>query len=103
MDADVGELLDEVPVVYQPAAGGLYNLVGMFDETYEEQGVAQSFLDNQGPSVMLRGTEVEKLPIDPQDDDPTLVIEGASYQVRKRVNDGPTGRGIRLHLHKVSA
>jgi hypothetical protein len=103
MDADVGETLGEVPVEYQPGAGGSFALVGMFDRSYEEQGIGQSRLDNRGPSVLFRGTEVAKLPVSPEEDDPTLFIGGESYQVRKRVNDGPTGRGVRLMLHRIGA
>lgn len=103
LDIDVGESLGEVPVEYRTSAGGSYSLVGMFDRSYEEQGVGQSNLDNRGPSVFLRGTEVAKLPTRPEEDDPDLIIDGDTYQVHQRKNDGPAGRGVRLFLHQVSA
>jgi hypothetical protein len=101
LDADVGEVLGEVAVVYQPEAGGSFNLAGMFDRDYVSQSPYESTMDNRGPSVFLRGTEVAKLPTDPRNDSPTLTISGQGYQVISTVNDGPTGRGRRLTLSEV--
>jgi len=101
MDADVGDVLDEQAVTYDPLAGGSVALVGMFDRDYVLQSPFESSLDNRGPSVFIRGTEVEKLALDPREDNPTLTIAAQAYQVKSVLNDGPTGRGRRLMLSEV--
>lgn len=101
LDDVVGQVLDEVAVTYQPAAGGSYGLAGMFDRDYVEQSPYESALDNRGPSVFLAGAQIELLPVDPRHDRPTLSISGQLYQVIKVINDGPTGRGRRLFLSEV--
>ena len=101
MDADVGAVLGEVDVTYEPEAGGSVPLVGMFDRDYVSQSPFEATVDNRGPSVFLRGTEVEKLAIDPRLDNPVLTITGQTYQSRAVTNDGPTGRGRRLMLSEV--
>lgn len=101
MDADVGATLGEVPVTYQPEAGGSVLLVGMFDRDYVRQNPFDAAVDNRGPSVFLRGTEVEKLAIDPRLDNPVLTITGQTYQSRAVTSDGPTGRARRIWVSEV--
>jgi hypothetical protein len=101
MDADVGETLGEVPVTYNPEAGGSVPLVGMFDRSHVPQSPFEAAVDNRGPSVFLRGTEIAKLPVDPRLERPTLIIDGQTFQPRAVTNDGPTGRGRRLMLSEV--
>lgn len=103
MDIDVGASLGEVSVSYQPTAGPPVELLGMFDREYVELGNAQARVDSRGPSLFLRATEVAKLVVDPRQEDGQVTIDGQLYQVRKRVNDGPAGRGVRLHLHRIGA
>lgn len=102
LDADVGESLGEVAVEYRPSAGGSFDLVGMYDRTYVMQGAGESMLDEQGPSVFLRGTEAEKLPVRPENDEQTLVIDGQEFSAWKRTNDSTTGRGVRLWIQEIN-
>ncbi len=101
MDADVGGVLGEVPVTYEPEAGGSVLLVGMFDRDYVPQSPFDAAVDNRGPSVFLRGTEIAKLPVDPRLERPILIIDGQTFQPRAVTNDGPIGRGRRLLLSEV--
>ena len=101
MDRDVGEVLGEVPVEYQPEAGGSVLLVGIFDRDYVPQNPFEATVDNRGPSVFLRGTEIAKLPMDPRLERPTVIVDGQTYQPRAVTNDGPTGRARRLFLSEV--
>lgn len=84
-------------VVYRPAIGNgdPVTVTGMFDANYllverDETGVEQ-----RGPAVFLR---LEDLPTHPDEDDPTLTILGADYDVRERRPDGLGGILLLLHL-----
>lgn len=98
-DRAAQKLLGGVAVVYQPAAGAMVTVTGIFDDQYRlmtgeggEAGVEQVM-----PAVVLR---LEDLPVDPDDDDPTLTIGGIAYSVRERQRDD-TGGAIRLLLRRA--
>ena len=70
--------LGGVPVTYQPAAGAPVEVTGIFDAQYEiAKGTPEAGVGVLSPVVFLR---LEDLPVDPEDDDPTLTIGGVDYR-----------------------
>lgn len=71
--------LGGVPVIYQPAAGAAVEATGIFDAQYEiAKGAPEAGVGVLGPAVFLR---LEDLPVDPEDDEPTLTIGGVGYRM----------------------
>ncbi len=97
VDRAVQGHLGGVTVTYQPKVGAPVEVVGMFDEAFvlidRQAGVEQVT-----PSVVVR---LEDLPVHPDDDEPTLTINGTPYKVRERQTDGSVGGSIRLLLHRA--
>jgi hypothetical protein len=83
------------PVIYQPAVGAAVEVVGIFDPVYVlVKGDPEAGVETLGPTVFLR---LEDLPVDPEDDDPTLTIRGVTYRrVVERLPDGFGGIALAL-------
>lgn len=88
--------LGGMPVIYQPAVGSAVQVSGVFDEQYVlAKGSAHAGVGTIGPAVFLR---LEDLPVDPEDDEPTLTIGGLAYRVTARERDGIGGIVLPLRL-----
>lgn len=87
------ERLGGVEVLYQPDVGDPVSIEGIFDSNSVLVDQDETGTEIRGPAVFLR---LEDLPADPDEDDPTLTIEGKDYGVRGRERDGLGG--IRLFL-----
>lgn len=91
MDAfgDKDESGEPVQMTYAPAVGAPVPVTGIFDEQYVlAKGSADAGVETIGPAVFLR---LEDLPVDPEDDEPTLTIRGDDYRVTERRPDGMGG------------
>jgi hypothetical protein len=76
-------------VTYAPAEGGPVEVTGIFDAVYVlASGNAEAGVETTGPAVFLR---LEDLPVDPEDDEPTLTIRGVAYRVTERRPDSMGG------------
>lgn len=95
-DAAVLEHLGGVPVIYQPEVGDPVEVEGIFDENYTLTEAGENGVENIGPAVSLR---LDALPVDPEDDEPTITIGGRLYRVRERQPDSVRGM-IVLLLHR---
>jgi hypothetical protein len=84
-------------ITYQPAVGPAVPVKGIFGEPYLlEQSDLAAGVEATAPTVFLK---LDALPIDPEFDDPTLVIGGVTYRVVERM---PAGLGsIMLRLRKA--
>lgn len=83
-------------IVYQPAVGAAVNVTGIFEARFLlAQGDAQTGVETFGPAVFLR---LEDLPVDPENDDPTLTIAGSPYRVVERIRDDMGGIVLALRL-----
>lgn len=96
IDRAAQERLGGVAVIYQPAIGAPVSITGMFDDPYvSAQGDAHAGVEAVGPSVSLR---LEDLPVDPEQDEPTLIIGGIVYRIVERQPDGVGGVVLKLRL-----
>lgn len=85
-------------VTYAPTVGPPVPVTGVFDEQYVlANASAHAGVEALGPAVFFR---LEDLPVDPENDDPTLTIRGLHYRVVERPRDGMGG--ILLHLRLVT-
>lgn len=95
VDRAVQGHLGSVTATYQPEAGEAVDVVVMFDEAYQlEEGNAHAGVEQLSLAVFVR---VEDLPVHPDEDEPTLTIDGQSYRVRERQPDGMGGMRLLLH------
>lgn len=84
------------PVTYAPEVGIPVTVTGIFDEQYVlAKGTAGTGVESLGPAVFFR---LEDLPTDPEEDEPTLTIQGKEYRVVERRPDGMGGIVLALHL-----
>ncbi len=84
------------PVIYTPADGDPVQVSGVFDQVYVlAKGTAQAGVGTIGPAVFLL---LEDLPVDPEDDEPTITIDGLTYRVTAREPDGMGGIVLGLRL-----
>lgn len=84
-------------VTYAPQLGAPVQVTGIFDEVYVlAKGTAEAGVEALGPAVFFR---LSDLPIDPEDDEPTLTIRAVDYRVTERRTDGMGG--IVLALRRV--
>lgn len=80
---------EPVPILYTPDQGATVQVTGIFDENYVlAKGTPDAGVETIGPAVFIR---LEDLPVDPEDDEPTLTIRGAQYRVVERRPDGMGG------------
>jgi hypothetical protein len=82
-------------LIYQPASRPPVPVTGIFDNPFVLVAApsAEAATETLGPSVFLR---LEDLPIDPEFDEPRLVIRGIAYRVTAREPDGVGGIVLRL-------
>lgn len=97
-DRAAQDALGGEPVIYRPAEDPAVTVVGIFDEPYVlAKGDAEAGVGVTDPSVFLR---LEDLPVDPEEDEPTLEIRGVEYRVIERRPDGLGG--IVLALRRLT-
>lgn len=97
-DRAAQEHLGGVTVTYQPAVGAAVPVTGIFDAPYVlAKGEPDAGVETAGPSVFFR---LADLPVDPEDDEPTLTIAGIDYSVIERRPDGLGG--IVLALRRIT-
>ena len=83
-------------VTYKPLVGPAVPVTGIFDEQFVlAKGDANAGVEAQGPAVFFR---IEDLPVDPENDDPTLTIRGQAYRVIERMRDGIGGIILAVRL-----
>lgn len=76
-------------ITYQPAVGGTVTLNGIFDAQYIlAKSDGEAGVETLGPAAFFSRSEVAKMPVDPELDDPTLVIRGVTYSVTERRSAG---------------
>lgn len=85
-------------VIYQPAVGASVTINGIFDAVYVlAKADPEAGVEVLGPAVFLI---LADLPIDPEFDEPTLIISGVVYNVTER---RPAGLGaIVLALRRIN-
>lgn len=87
---------EPTPVTYAPEVGDPVSttpsgapLIGIFDEQYVlAKGTAEAGVEALGPAVFFR---LEDLPVDPEEDEPTITIRGVGYTVTEHRPDGMGG------------
>lgn len=95
-DRAVQRVLGSVVVTYAPLVGAPVPVTGMFDEQYVlAKGDAHAGVEALGPAVFFR---LEDLPVDPENDEPTLTIGGLHYRVIERKPAGMGGIVLVLRL-----
>lgn len=95
-DRAAQKLLGGELVTYAPAAGAPVQVTGIFDANYVlVKGSPDVGVEALGPAVFFR---LEDLPVNPDDDEPTLTIRGVAYRVTERRPDDMGG--IVLALRK---
>lgn len=87
--------LGGVVVTYASQHAAPVEVEGLFDAQYVLADTGRADVEQAGPAVWLR---LSDLPVHPDDDEPLLTIEGRTYTVRERQPDG--AGGIRLLLHR---
>lgn len=89
--------LGGVVVTYDPqGASPAVQVTGLFDEQYIlAKGNAEAGVETIGPAVFFR---LADLPVDPENDEPTLTIRGSAYRVIERRRDGMGGIVLALRL-----
>lgn len=88
--------LGGVPVVYSPEDGDPVTVTGIFDARYLRVDAGQAGVGSVAPAVFLR---LSDLPTDPDDDEPTITVEGVTYHVDAPPEKDGQG-GVRLILHR---
>lgn len=78
------------PIIYTPDGEDPVELTGIFDLQYvlAKGGLAEAGVEAVGPAAFFR---LSDLPVDPEDDEPTLTIRGVDYIVIERRPDGLGG------------
>lgn len=91
--------LGKVSATYAPSVGSPVVVDGLFDRPYDQivEGSAEYGVEQRSPMIFFR---LEDLPTDPDDDDPTITIDGQDYEVIERKPDAERA-GIVLVLHVV--
>lgn len=66
-------------VTYHPESGAAVEVTGIFDAAFVlAEGTAEAGVGTTAPAVFLRR---EDLPVDPEDDEPTITIDGTDYRM----------------------
>lgn len=96
IDRSVQRKLGDDSIIYQPDGGDPVPVTGVFDAAYVlVQGGANAGVESSAPAVFLI---LSDLPVNPEDDDPTLTIGGIDYRVAERRPDGKGGIVLVLRL-----
>lgn len=97
-----------VVTTYQPTIGPAITVAGIFDAAYVRVEAGEAGISSRGPMVFYRlgdsgslvtlaGVEcLAELPHDPEEDDPTITIDGVTYEVAETRKDRQGG--VQLHL-----
>ena len=87
----------DFPVIYKPIAGGSYNIVGIFENQYEQvdPDTERVVAANQ----LTLGVKLSDLPYAPQKGD-KVIVRNVTYRVIDSQEDGIAG--AILFLHKVN-
>lgn len=89
VDAAASSALGGEAVTYAPAVGAPVPITGIFDANYVlAKGTANAGVEAVGPAVFFRFAD---LPVDPENDEPTLTIRGVQYRVIERRPDDMGG------------
>ena len=85
-------------VTYTPATGPAITPMGIFDSVFVlAKGGGMAGVEATSPAIFFR---LSDLPIDPEFDDPTLMIRGLHYRVAERMPDDMGG--IVLALRRIT-
>jgi hypothetical protein len=84
-----------IPTTYDPATGPAILVTGIFDAAYVRVEAGEAGVASAGPAVFYR---LSDLPVDPENDDPTITITGVAYRVVEVMKDGQGGVLMRLHV-----
>lgn len=85
-------------ILYQPAGGVAVPVTGIFDAAYVlAKGDPEAGVGATAPAVFFR---FEDLPVDPEDDEPTLTIGGVDYRMVGTPQTAGMG-GVVLVLREV--
>ncbi len=101
VDREAQRLLGGVEILYAPQVGVPVPVTGIFDAQYVlAKGDAEAGVESTLPAVFFR---LSDLPVDPEDDEPTLTITGSGihdgdYRVIEREPDGMGGIVLGLRL-----
>lgn len=72
-------------VTYTPQSGEPVQITGIFDAQFSlAKGDVLAGVETLGPAIFFRFSD---LPVDPENDDPTLTIRGINYRVIERRPD----------------
>lgn len=83
-------------ITYQPASGPPVFPNAIFSDPYVRQpGDPEGGVESLEPRVFL---QLAELPIDPELDEPTLVINGKTYRVTERLAAGLGAVSLALRL-----
>lgn len=90
--------LGGVTVTWRSDGWGDAEVVGMFDRNYVRVDASEAGVEQVGPAFFCR---LEDLPRHPSEDEsaPRLIIDGLTYQIAERQEDG--AGGVRLLLLRM--
>lgn len=98
IDRAAQRLLGGELVTYAPQVGAPVQVTGIFDANYVlVKGDAHAGVEATEPAVFFRFSD---LPVDPENDEPTITIRGLAYKVIERRPDDMGG--IVLVLRRTS-
>jgi hypothetical protein len=80
---------------YDPATGPAISVRGIFDAAYVRVEAGEAGVSSSGPAVFYR---LSDLPVDPDNDDPEITINGVRYRVAELKKDGQGGVVMLLHV-----
>jgi len=81
-------------ILYAPEGQDASTVTGIFDASYERINQGEAGVSTFGPAVFFL---LADLPVDPEDDEPTITIDGYDYSIRETAKDGIGGVLIFLH------
>ncbi len=87
-------------VIYTPLHEDPVEVTGVFDARYVRVDSGNGDVEQVGPAVWLK---LADLPVNPEEDDPTLEIAGKTYTVHERQPDGLGSVLLLLHRADVDA
>lgn len=88
MDAAVVAAFGEPAITYTTGQGLTAPLPGVFHAAYVRVEAGEAGIASTSPAVFCRTRD---LPVDPNDDDPTITVRGVAYRVIEIKPDGQGG------------